>query len=114
MAVNFISERIFNSMGRLMKITSSDETITFKAIIQPLRYKNKIYLSGVVTELGYDSVKKYLVLAPVGVGLEGVDGVHKILTVDGEKYFVDCAEKVYLNSQAYYCWAIIHKQEGEV
>ena len=98
-------------MGREMKITSSEETVSFKAIVQPLRYKNKIYLSGVVTELGYDSVRKYLVLCPADVSLKDVDGVNKILTVDDEKYLVDCAETVFFDSRPYYCWAIIHKED---
>lgn len=111
MAVNFIAEKIFGSMGRTVKITSSEGTVSFQAVVQPLRYKNKMYLGGVTTELGYDSVKKYLVLAPVGVGLEEVDSVNSVLTVDGVKHFVDCAETVYFRKEPYYCWAIIHKQE---
>lgn len=108
-AINFISEKIFNTMGRTMQIVSSEGTVSFKGVFQPLRYKNKIYLSGVMTELGYDSVKKYLVLCSSDVALESVDGLQKVLTVDGEKFCVDCAEKVYFKSEPCYCWAIIHK-----
>ena len=107
-----MAERIFGSMGRTMSIVSADGTVSFKAVVQPLRYKNKIYLNGIVTELGYDSVNKYLVLCKPDIDLDAVDGLEKVLTLGEDKYFVDCSQKVYFRSEPYYCWAIVHK-EGE-
>ena len=109
MAVNLISERIFDKMGMTMQIVTSKNTKTFKGVFQPLRYKNKIYLSGVTTELGYDSVKKYLVLCPADIPLETVDGIQTRLMIGDQKYLVDCAETVYFKSEPCYCWAIIRK-----
>ena len=47
----------FEKRGRTLVIENTDSTQTapFKGFIQPLRYKNKMYLYGVNTEIGYNS-----------------------------------------------------------
>lgn len=83
---------------------------TFKAVLQPLRYKNKIYLSGVPTELGYDSLQKYLLLTTPDVPLELVDGNSYSLYYDGHQYSIDHCEKVFFGNEPHYYWAIASKE----
>ena len=111
MSVNPVPEMIFENMGMLMKIVSDDNEHEFKAVIQPLRYKNKIYLNGIPTELGYDSLKKYLLLCSHRVELESVDGINTFLIFDRKKFRVDHCEKVYFKGEPFYYWAIVHKED---
>ncbi len=91
-------------------IISGGEYSYFKAFLQPLRYKNKIYLSGVPTELGYDSLQKYLLVAQPDAPLHLIDGNSYVLTFDGHEYSVDHCEKVYFGKEPYYYWAVVSKQ----
>ena len=90
--------------------SDKNESFDFHAFLQPLRYKNKLYLSGVPTELGYDGLKKYLLICPCGISLEHIDGIIHRLTFAGDSFGVDHWETVHGNGQPLYLWAIIHKE----
>ena len=84
----------FEKWGRVLVIENTDSTRTapFKGFIQPLRYKNKMYLYGVNTEIGYNSQGYYLYIGPP----------------DGDiKYQIDRAEKIKLGEEVLYVWAVV-------
>ena len=95
-----------------VSVSSSDGTreAVFNAFLQPLRYKNKIYLSGVPTELGYDGLNKYLLLAPPEVDEDFIDGEGFTLHFGQERFSADHCEPVYLGRKKLYYWAIVHKE----
>ena len=105
-------DALFKKMGVTLSIKNGTKTVnSFNAFLQPLRYKNKIYLRGVATELGYDSLKKYLLISPVSVDLSAVDGTNLALYF-GEKHLsVDHTETVYFGKTPYYNWSIVSKEE---
>ena len=107
---NPMPERLFDNLGMTMLIVTPDSQSEFKAIIQPLRYKNKIYLNGVPTELGYDSMKKYLLLCSSRVELEKVNSVDTYLVYDTKSFRLDHCEKVYFKGKPFYYWAIVHRE----
>ena len=99
---------IFGTYGRAASFFSkSDEKITdMRAFISPLRYKNKMYLYGVNTEIGYNPQGHYLYIGPPDPDLTvAEDGAY--LTCGNEKYRIDRAEKVYKGDEVFYMWAII-------
>ena len=99
---------IFGTYGRAASFFSkSDEKITnMRAFISPLRYKNKMYLYGVNTEIGYNPQGHYLYIGPPDPDLTvAEDGAY--LTCGNEKYRIDRAEKVYKGDEVFYIWAII-------
>ncbi len=99
---------VFENYGRAASFSSKDgKTITeMKAFISPLRYKNKMYLYGVNTEIGYNSQGHYLYIGPPNPDLTAAeDGEY--ITCLGEKYRIDRAEKVYKGDEVFYIWAII-------
>lgn len=99
---------IFDTYGRSAAFSSKDgETLAeMKAFISPLRYKNKMYLYGVNTEIGYNSQGHYLYIGPPTPDLTAAnDGEY--ITCLGEKYRIDRAEKVYKGDEVFYIWAII-------
>lgn len=99
---------IFESYGRSAAFVSKEgKTLgEMKAFISPLRYKNKMYLYGVNTEIGYNSQGHYLYVGPPAPDLTlAQDGEY--ISCLGEKYRIDRAEKVYKGDEVFYIWAII-------
>lgn len=99
---------IFDSYGRAASFSSkSGEKIAeMKAFISPLRYKNKMYLYGVNTEIGYNSQGHYLYIGPPEPDLTAAEE-GSYVTCGEEKYRIDRAEKVYKGDEVFYIWAII-------
>ena len=110
---NIINPRLFEKYGVKMNYivsSSADKSFDFHAFLQPLRYKNKLYLSGVPTELGYDGLKKYLLICPPDIDLDPIDGINYRLCFGDASYGVDHWETVYGKGESLYLWAIIHKE----
>ncbi len=101
---------LFAEYGRQVELFGKDserlgETFAF---ISPLRYKNKMYLYGVNTEIGYNSQGHYLYIGPPDSDLTLLSDGGYISCAD-EKYRIDRAEKVYKGSDVFYIWAIIRE-----
>ncbi|MEE1139690.1 MAG: hypothetical protein U0M02_14555 [Acutalibacteraceae bacterium] len=100
-------EPVFRHYGRPASFVSKDgETVETRAFISPLRYKNKMYLYGVNTEIGYNSQGHYLYIGPPDPDLTAAADGSYIYCL-GEKYRIDRAEKVYNGENPFYIWAII-------
>ena len=101
-------ENLMKRHGREMCLTLPDgwRSNTFYGFIQPLRYKNKMYLAGVNTQIGYNSEGHYLYIGPPEQDLT-VAGTDTLLNAGGIDYRIDRAEKVYRGSEVFYIWAII-------
>ena len=86
----------------------------FHCFLQPLRYKNKMYLYGVNTQIGFNAQGHYLYIGP-----PDHDPTHlsnrASLHIGDQSYLVDRAEKVYCGKDLYYIWAIVRTVvlEGE-
>ena len=86
---------------------------TYKAFLQPLRYKNKIYLEGILSEIGFVDEGHYLYIGPAEHSLMNLPGKTEI-RVGGDRYFVKRADQVYAGEQAIYTWAVLQTlHEGE-
>ena len=107
-----ISDVLLKKRGVSLRIyyEPTKEETEFYAFIQPLRYKNKLYLSHEPTELGFDTLQKYLMVTSPDVPLETVDGfMYRIYM--GDTYLkVDHCEKVYFGKKPYYYWSIVSKE----
>ena len=99
-------EKMLDTYGRAVEFNTADTAKSYKAFIQPLRYKNKMYLDGVYTQIGFNSQGHYLYIGPPDPDLTAcADGA--FLLSDGIKYQIDRAEKVYNGNRVFYIWAII-------
>ncbi|MBQ1242788.1 MAG: hypothetical protein II356_02505 [Clostridia bacterium] len=112
MPAEHIRSKLFSEMGVTFSFVKDGSTTDFDCVFQPLRYKNKIYLSGIPTELGYNSMRKYLIMTPLQVPFESLDGVTNYLQFESCKYRIDHYEKVYFKNEPLYYWAIIHKEDS--
>lgn len=103
----------FEPFGKTVTLcdTNGDVLDTFKALIQPMRYKNKMYLDGVYTEIGFNSQGHYLYLGPPEPDLCALSA-SEYLSADGVDYQIDRAEKVFHDDKVFYIWAIIKTIEG--
>ena len=113
MANKLIPHKLFDKFGVKMSYvvaSSPNNSFDFHAFLQPLRYKNKLYLSGVPTELGYDGLNKYLLLAPPELRSECLTDERYTVTFDGGKYATDHCEPVFFGRKCVYYWAIVHKE----
>lgn len=99
---------MFDKFGQevMLKKGNGWSSPIFGAFIQPLRYKNKMYLNGVNTVIGFNSQGHYLYIGPPEHDIS-IDEctVHAC----GKKYTVDRSEKVYLKNEVIYIWAIIRE-----
>ncbi len=102
-------EKLFNQYGREVRLCTDDGWVSeiYHCFIQPLRYKNKMYLDGVNTPIGYNSQGHYLYLGPAMHDLSQVTDSSTWIAADGVKYKIDRSEKVYFGNEVLYVWAII-------
>ena len=100
------AEPIFAKLGRKVTLNDSGKTESCKALIQPLRYKNKMYLDGVYTEIGFNSQGHYLYIGPPTPDLTLAGDTATVSSGD-KSYRIDRAERVYNGSEIFYIWAII-------
>ena len=107
------------AFGQLMKKyarpcslkTEQGETLfEMRAYINPLRYKNKMYLYGVNTEIGYNPEGYYLYIGPPDAD---VTNTEEYIECSEEKYRIDRGEKVYLKDEVLYIWAVVRKMTEE-
>ena len=108
------ASKFIEKYGQLLSIERENSKISFRAFFQPLRYKNKMYLSVIQTELGYDVLTKFLLICPAYVPLEEVNGLNVFLRSGNEDFNVDHCEKIYFRDEPLYYWAIVHQNKGEI
>ncbi len=97
-----------NKYGRAVSFHSQngEKICDLHAMISPLRYKNKMYLYGVNTEIGYNSQGHYLYIGPPTPDLTQISERDYLFSGE-EKFMIDRAEKVVLSGKPIYIWAII-------
>ena len=102
-------KRMMERFGRQVKVClpeSGGESGAFGAFVQPLRYKNKMYLGGVNTRIGFNREGHYLYLGPPEHDLTALPRGAWI-ACGAEKYTVDRAEMVFFGEEPSHIWAII-------
>ncbi len=78
----------------------------YGAFLQPLRYKNKMYLEGTYTPIGRDSTGLYLYIGPAAHRLNALPETARLLRGD-RRYVIQRAEEVFLSDRPFYCWAVV-------
>ena len=100
--------RIMERFGRQMRLCLPDgwQSENFGAFLQPLRYKNKMYVGGVNTRIGFNREGYYLYLGPPAHDLTQL--THEAwIQCGAERYTVDRAEMVRFGSEKSHVWAIV-------
>lgn len=90
--------------GNKVEITTKNKTEHTKAFVEPLRYKNKIYVGDVKRLMGSDRTEKYLY---VGLPENPLVENCSVIETAERKYIVNRCENYYVNDMPVYVWAIL-------
>lgn len=90
--------------GNSVTVQNGGLCVKTRAFVEPLRYKNKIYIGGRYHPLGGYNNEKYLYIGKPSVGLE--EDV-TVVECSGEKYIVKRAELYRVNGTVVYAWGIM-------
>lgn len=84
------------------------ESTGYRALIQPLRYKNKMYLEGTHTPIGLNERGYYMYIGPAEqpVGASAGEWVR----CGAARYEIDRVEHVDYAGEAVYYWAILRNE----
>ncbi len=106
-------ESLLKRYGRSVYITSEKlNSEIFNALVQPLRYKNKMYVAGTNTEIGLAEENYYLYIGPADKDLRKMGSSVTLYTADGKSYEVQKSEKIYNGENVWYIWAVIKEKVG--
>lgn len=102
-------ESFFQKFGRSVFLSDGTgwRSPVYRAFLQPLRYKNKMYLEGTYTVLGKDPNSLYLYIGSAKHDVTRVPKGTRVTDVDGKQYLIQRAEKVCRGEAPYYFWAIL-------
>ena len=95
---------MFDKFGQEVTFKNDEgwSTPIFGGFIQPLRYKNKMYL------IGFNSQGHYLYIGPPDHDVSKLSD-NSWIESNGQKFTVDRSEKVYFKNEVIYIWAIIRE-----
>lgn len=85
----------------------------YRALLQSLRYKNKMYLGGVQTPIGTAGQDYYLYIGPYDHRLDKL-GPETVLQRGNDYFHIVKSEAVYAGEQVCYLWAVVHLVEEDV
>ena len=97
---------ILKTLGEQTYIELEGTGYLVYAIIQPLRYKNKMYLEQIRTELGFKDGECFLYLGPKEIDFAGKERYTVVSTRDRDDN-VSRADRISLNDKLQYIWAIL-------
>lgn len=103
---------VFDNVKEMLLLYGSDVSVKDKygefkgkAIIQPLMYKNKMYLGGEYIPAGYIDGGHYLMIAPCENFIR--DYRSTVITQGDEKYTIKRSELVSVQNKGIYIWAVL-------
>ena len=101
--ITAVSDSI-SRLGGEVSITADDHRVSASAIVEPLRYRNRIYIGGEMHQLGQASREKYLFIGTPDISLQQNRSVIESV---GGKYIVKRCETYFVRDRAVYVWAIL-------
>ncbi len=105
-------EKFFKRKGETAWITVGQTRHTVKALIEPMRYKNKLYLEASRTVLGFKDSECFLYLGPALPDFAGKEASTKIET-ENAAYIVSRADRILLSGETQYIWAVLMRNLAE-
>lgn len=104
-------DELINTVGRSVYIKEGMwQSKTYRAVIQPLRYKNKMYLNGEVNDLGHYSEGFYLYIGPASVKLSSLGISASLYTSDSKRYKIERWENIFYKEEPLYTWAVLKER----
>lgn len=98
-------EKMICRFGEDILVTENMVRNRSKAIIQPLMYKNKMYLGGTALPAGFFDGGHYLMIAPASLKVK--DYRRAVVDAMGTKYTLKRVEIVKADNKELYIWAVL-------
>lgn len=90
--------------GAAVRIETDGVTTEGRAFVEPLRYRNRVYIGGQYHLAGRDRKEKYLY---VGTVKNALTEDRSVVEANGAKYLVKRSELYYAGDVPVYIWAIL-------
>ncbi len=101
-----IIKNCLDKYGKTITVNISGRETLTKAVIMPLRYKNKMYLELDITELGVKDNSRMLYIGPADVDFtKNWDNV--TVCDENYSYSVSRADMFYFGDEPAYIWAVL-------
>lgn len=97
-------EETINRYGNSIRIRENGRNVNTKAFVEPLRYKNKVYVGGEYHRLGLRKSEKYLY---IGLPCFDLTENRSVIEMKSRKYIVKRCETYYVKDRPVYVWAIL-------
>ncbi len=91
--------------GEDITVTTENGKTVVKGILEPLLYKNKLYLGGKQLPHGYFDSGNYLLICPPEANLPVLGTA--FVEAKGRKFILKRSEIVTARSEAFYIWAVL-------
>ena len=99
-------EVFFRETGAEVTVKVNDTEYLIKAVIQPMRYKNKMYLEPERTELGFKDSECFLYLGPAVPDFAGLEPDTTVIHGD-RVYKTSRADRISIGGETVYIWAVL-------
>lgn len=105
MSLSALINKSIDKWGSTFKISENGQTFTYKGFVQPLRYKNNMYLGGKRLDAGFFDGGHYLFITKGDAGIKA----HSRAVIEdvNTKYAVKRAELFTVRDKNIYTWAIL-------
>lgn len=97
-------DREIGRFGSGVTIRQGGLCVSTRAFVEPLRYRNKIYIGGEYRPLGFSRREKYLY---VGKSEHRLVENESVIESQGGKYIVKRCETYFVQDRPVYVWAIM-------
>lgn len=107
MALREKIKRAMDNHGQKIYIRDEKlQSLPFNAFIQPVRYKNRMYLQDINTVVGLDSKDYFLYIGPYDREIDQTNR-NMVIESNSKKYNVVKSQPVHFDDQVVYVWAVI-------
>ncbi len=98
---------MIDKFGKSIEVWPKNNDIIYtKAFIQPLRYKDQMYMGGKCIDIGYLNGNSYLYIGNKNLRLD-LYPFNTLIKTAEENYVVKRAQAVYIGDDILYVWAIL-------
>ncbi len=97
---------MLKAIGEPVTVSINGENRVIDSLIQPMRYKNKLYLEQERNQLGFKDSECFLYLGPPEADFVGVERHTTIKTAD-RSYNVSRADRIVIEGKTQYIWAVL-------
>lgn len=91
--------------GGDVAVRCQGEKTLSRAIIQPMLYKNKMYLGGDMPDAGWFDGGHYMMIAPADISI--TDYRHTVIDYMGSSFVIKRSEVVSADDTPLYIWAVL-------